>query len=102
MIKQYRLPGNQRYAKHTEANPYNVQDAGLRIQWDGVVSIESHVVENNDETDDLATQGDTVGNHEESISFLDWAADGLVTTTKLLEVAAELSSIADTFAELAV
>jgi len=102
VIKDYRLSRSQRQAQHTDAQPPDVQNSKPWVQCDSEVSIENRAVENEDNGEDLATKVCNVADHEKSIRFLDWAADGLVTPTKLTEVAAELASIADTFTELLV
>ena len=65
-----------------------------------VVAKENQAVENEYDADDVATEVCAVGEHQKPICFLDRAADGLVTSTKVVEVAGELASITDTPAEL--
>jgi len=65
-----------------------------------VVTKENQAVENEDDADDVTADVCAVGEHEKSICFLDRAADESVTSTKVVEVSAELTSITDTLAEL--
>ena len=55
--------------------------------------VEDEAVENEDDADDLAAEVGSVADHQEPIGFSDWAADGLMTSTELLKVATELTSI---------
>ena len=58
--------------------------------------VENGAVQGQDDGDDLAAEDGHVADHQEPIGFDDRPADGLVTSTILLEVAAELTSITDT------
>ena len=102
MVENYCLPCSQRQAEHADAQPCDVHDSELRTHRDRVLSEENSTVEHEDDAGNLAAEVRGVADHQKPIRFLDRAADSLVTSTKLSEVAAELAPITDTFAELVV
>ena len=69
MIKDYRLSRIQRQAKHTAAQPCDVQNSKHWVQCDGKVSIENRAVENEDDGDDLAGPS-TEGGWRQTVSKL--------------------------------
>ena len=68
----------------------------MRIHRGGLVVVENGAVQGKDDGDDLAAENGHVADHHEPIGFDDRPADGLVTSTILLKVAAELTSVTDT------
>ena len=102
MVENHCLPCSQEQAEHADAQPCNVQNSELRAHRDCVPSEENSTVKHEDDAGNLAAEVCGVADHQKPIRFLDRAADSLMTSTKLSEVAAELAPITDTFAELVV
>jgi len=87
--------GGQTQDEHADSQPVDVHES-VRIRRGGLVVVENGAVQGNDDGDDLAAENGHVADHHEPIGFDDRAADGLVTSTILLKVAAELTSVTDT------